>query len=118
MPRLFVHNLTVIDFAYLHGERGLLGESWQVHVELGGALDEQGMVFDFAHVKKGIKSILDRELDHRLLVASNDSIRTVARWPHPAPLAAVGSGADRRALDHAGFREPGGEGTHSAPVAA
>lgn len=68
MARLFVHNLTALDFAYLDGERGLLGESWRVHVELTGGLDEQGMVLDFAAVKKGVKQTLDKHFDHRLLV--------------------------------------------------
>jgi 6-pyruvoyl-tetrahydropterin synthase len=68
MARLFVHNLTALDFAYLDGERGLLGESWRVHVELAGSLDGQGMVLDFAAVKKGVKQTLDRHFDHRLLV--------------------------------------------------
>lgn len=68
MPRLFVRNLSVLDFAYLHRERGLLGESWRVHVELHGSLDDQGMVLDFADVKRDIKRTLDTHLDHRLLV--------------------------------------------------
>ena len=68
MSRLFVRNLTVIDFAYLHAERGLLGESWRVHVELGGDLDEQGMVLDFLEVKRGVQRTLDENFDHRLLV--------------------------------------------------
>jgi len=68
VPSLFVDNLTVIDFTYLHAERGLVGESWIVDIELHGALDEQGMVLDFGDVKKSLKREIDRLADHRLVL--------------------------------------------------
>ncbi len=68
MSALFVNHLTVMDFSYAHAERGILGESWIVDVELHGDLDEQGMVFDFGHVKKQLKKAIDDLYDHRLLI--------------------------------------------------
>lgn len=66
--RLFVDNLTNVDFSYLCPARGLLGETWLAHIELTGELDEQGMVCDFGLVKKHLRHWLDTELDHRLLI--------------------------------------------------
>lgn len=68
MASLFVDDLTVIDFSYLDPERGILGESWIVDLVLGGDLNNEGMVFDFGHVKKTVKAEIDRTLDHTFVV--------------------------------------------------
>ncbi len=68
MTRLFVEQLSVIDCAYLDAQRGLVGESWIVDIELDGALDDQSMVLDFAEVKKRLKRALDGSADHTLIV--------------------------------------------------
>lgn len=69
MNKLFVNNLTVIDFSYFDLQRGIVGESWVVDIELCGALDDQGMVFDFGLVKKKIKHLIDHEIDHRFVLS-------------------------------------------------
>jgi 6-pyruvoyl-tetrahydropterin synthase len=68
MTSLFVEQLTVIDCAYLDAQRGLVGESWIVDIELEGDLDDQSMVLDFGEVKKRLKRALDGSADHTLIV--------------------------------------------------
>lgn len=68
MNRLFVRQLTNLDFTYLHAERGLVGETWIVDLELAGELDDQGMVFDFGLIKRHIRDAVESTLDHRLVV--------------------------------------------------
>lgn len=68
LTRLFVEHLTVIDCACLDAQRGLVGESWIVDLELEGALDDQGMVLDFGEVKKRLKKAVDAVADHKLVV--------------------------------------------------
>lgn len=69
--RLFVDNLTNVDFSYLCPDRGLVGETWLANIELHGQLDEQGMVCDFGLVKKTLRKWLDEQIDHRLLVPAH-----------------------------------------------
>lgn len=68
--KLFVDNLTNVDFSYLHPQRGLMGESWLVQLELDGSLNDQGMICDFGIVKKEVKRWFDQWVDHALVVAT------------------------------------------------
>lgn len=61
--KLFVRDLTVIDASYLCLQRGMVGESWLVDIELTGSLSEMSMLLDFARVKKNLKAIIDAEVD-------------------------------------------------------
>lgn len=70
--KLFVNNLTVIDYSYLCHERGMVGESLIVDIELDGSLNDECMVLDFGLVKKQIKAVIDFEVDHKLLVPANN----------------------------------------------
>lgn len=66
MTGLFVNNLTVIDFSYADRQRGIVGESFIVDIELFGELDPQGMIFDFGSVKKQLKKDIESLCDHKL----------------------------------------------------
>ncbi len=68
MTKLFVNNLTIIDSSLLDRERGVVGESWRVDVELAGSLNSQGMILDFAEIKRQVKQGVDQHFDHKLLV--------------------------------------------------
>lgn len=83
MTILFVDHLTVIDCSYLHSERGLVGESWIVDLELTGGLDEQSMVLDFGKVKKHIKTLIDDTVDHKLLLPMQNPALTISNEQQP-----------------------------------
>ncbi|EAQ65858.1 hypothetical protein MED121_01565 [Marinomonas sp. MED121] len=66
--KLFVKNLTHVDFSLFDTGRGLLGESWHTDVVLEGNLNDESMVCDFSIVKKLIKKWLDENIDHCLAI--------------------------------------------------
>lgn len=84
--RLFVDNLTNVDFSYLDDQRGLVGETWLASIELEGSLDEQGMICDFGTVKKQIRNWLDTHIDHCLVIPKHSKNLTMlaqdthAKW--------------------------------------
>lgn len=65
---LFVDALSALDISWWCPERGLVGASYHVDVELEGELGEDGMLFDFGEVKPWIKSHIDGGIDHTLVV--------------------------------------------------
>ena len=67
---LFYKNVTLLDYAYIDDHVGIIGNSLRVDVELVGTTKDE-VIFDFSYAKKTIKSIIDDEVDHRLVVPSN-----------------------------------------------
>ena len=90
--KLFVDDLTHVDFSYLDAERGLVGESWAVRLELDGTLNDEGMICDFGVVKKRVKHWFDATLDHSLVIAHNtpnlsldvNNSKTTVKWRYPS----------------------------------
>ena len=75
--KLFVNDLTVMDFSYLCPTRGMVGESWIVDVVLSGGLNDESMVQDFGIVKKQLKRIIDDYVDHKLVVPAEHPSTTI-----------------------------------------
>ena len=68
MATLFVEQLANLDFALLDPERGLVGETYLMDLELSGELDAQGMVLDFGRVKREVRAAAEALVDHKLLI--------------------------------------------------
>jgi len=60
--------------------RHLHGHNARVNITLQGAeLDDLGMLVDFNEIKKSIKSWIDDEIDHTMLLCKDDPIIPVLR---------------------------------------
>ena len=68
MYRLFVNNLTNLDFAYFDHARGLVGETFLASIELSGDLNPDKMLLDFAEVKRYLKNALEELFDHKFVI--------------------------------------------------
>ena len=68
---LFQNHVTDLDYARLDEHNGLVGESCRVGVTFTGMTDKEGILYDFSHAKKKVKSIIDECCDHRLIVPDN-----------------------------------------------
>lgn len=75
--KLFVNDLTVMDFSYLCPLRGMVGESWIVDVVLDGGLNDESMVQDFGIVKKQLKRVIDDYVDHKLVIPAEHANATI-----------------------------------------
>nr|WP_217363916.1 MULTISPECIES: 6-carboxytetrahydropterin synthase [unclassified Marinobacterium] len=76
----------------MDAQRGLVGESWAVRLELDGQLNDEGMIVDFGIVKKRVKQWFDAGLDHSLVIAdktpnlkvTSAEQNTTVEWHYPS----------------------------------
>ncbi|WP_437206148.1 6-pyruvoyl trahydropterin synthase family protein [Planctomicrobium sp. SH664] len=69
-----------IDFCYGHRLLNYAGKCRHLHGHNGRAvivlegehLDERGMLIDFTDIKRGLRTWIDDELDHRMILNAND----------------------------------------------
>jgi hypothetical protein len=62
--QIFIDNITVIDLSrWSFKERGFVGDSFNLHCRIGGALNPtEGVVIDFSGGKKKIKQVIDEHV--------------------------------------------------------
>lgn len=65
---LFIKDADRIDCASFEPNQGITGKSWHVDVFVTGELDHNGFVYDFSLLKKTVKNILKKSIDHALLI--------------------------------------------------
>jgi len=71
MIKIFLDNITTIDFAFLDSHSKPVGISLIVNTSFTGNLNANGMLIDFADAKSMLKSALEI-CDHKLLVATQN----------------------------------------------
>lgn len=72
-----------IEFCYGHRLLNYEGKCRHLHGHNGKAvivlesetLDDRGMVVDFSDIKKSLRTWIDDELDHRMILNENDPVR-------------------------------------------
>jgi 6-pyruvoyl-tetrahydropterin synthase len=70
MAKIFVDKLVNLDFTHFDPQRGLVGETLLVDFTLSGTQDDQGMVLDFALIKRQVVAALEDVVDHKLVFAT------------------------------------------------
>ncbi len=73
---LFYENITNLDYACLDDQKGVMGNTLKVHLEMTGERDSNGVISDFSEVKKRVKGIIDNLTDHKLIISEGIAEKT------------------------------------------
>ena len=55
---LFYKNITILDYAYLSDQFGVVGHSLKVHAQITGSTNDEYVIYDFSLAKKKLKPLL------------------------------------------------------------
>ncbi len=70
---IFLNDVTKVDCALFDPTKGVYGQTWCVDVTMTGPLGPNGFVYDFAQLKKMVRSVLKSSLDHALIIPINSA---------------------------------------------
>lgn len=65
---LFIKNLDHIDISFFDPHKGIIGETYSIDVYVSGECDPFGYIFEFSDLKKNIKNIIKKTVDHKLII--------------------------------------------------